>query len=136
MKLQRADILLQARQAPRAGMGTTCGLARPTPPTLQPFASASSQSVDGGQVVLQGTGLEARQDRAEVRAFEVGGAAIGFGQQSTGGLRPWLPVPARRLPVPDKSSTQNALVPPTRRDFFVWLEWYFYIVTELSTACT
>lgn len=32
------------------------------------------------------------------------------------------------------SSTQNALVPPTRRDFFAWLEWCFYIVTELDST--
>jgi len=25
-------------------------------------------------------------------------------------------------------------VPPTRRDFFVWLEWCFYIVTELDST--
>ena len=99
-KLQRADILLQSRQAPRAGNGNDVRASGQDPRQRELGRAATlrlrqrRQPVDGGQVVLQGTGLEARQDRAEVRAFEVGGAAIGTSppsdRRSPAGGRPCL----------------------------------------------
>jgi hypothetical protein len=35
---------------------------------------------------------------------------------------------------PEYSTKQNSLIPATRRGFAAWLEWCFYIVTELDSA--